>query len=46
MTFIPPFDHPLVIAGQGTLAMEMLQQVADLDYVFCASRRVVVWPLA
>ena len=39
MTFIPPFDHPLVIAGQGTLAMEMLQQVADLDYVFCASRR-------
>ena len=34
MTFIPPFDHPLVIAGQGTLAMEMLQQVADLDYVF------------
>ena len=34
MTFTPPFDHPLVIAGQGTLAMEMLQQVADLDYVF------------
>ena len=34
MTFIPPFDHPLVIAGQGTLAMEILQQVADLDYVF------------
>ena len=34
MTFIPPFDHPLVIAGQGTLAMEMLQQVSDLDYVF------------
>ena len=34
MTFIPPFDHPLVIAGQGTLAMEMLQQVADLDYIF------------
>ena len=25
MTFIPPFDHPLVIAGQGTLSMEMLQ---------------------
>ncbi len=34
MTFITPFDHPLVIAGQGTLAMEMLQQVADLDYMF------------
>ncbi|WP_044469665.1 threonine ammonia-lyase, biosynthetic [Mannheimia massilioguelmaensis] len=34
MTFIPPFDHPLVIAGQGTLAMEMLQQNSELDYVF------------
>ena len=34
MRFIPSFDLPLVMAGQGTLAMEMLQQVADLDYVF------------
>lgn len=25
MTFVPPFDHPAVIAGQGTLAMELLQ---------------------
>ena len=24
--YIPPFDHPLVIAGQGTVAMEILRQ--------------------
>ncbi|MGL9751042.1 MAG: threonine ammonia-lyase, biosynthetic [Symbiopectobacterium sp.] len=34
MNFIPPFDHPAVIAGQGTLAMELLQQDAHLDRVF------------
>ncbi|KEY58108.1 threonine ammonia-lyase, biosynthetic [Serratia sp. DD3] len=34
MTFVPPFDHPAVIAGQGTLAMELLQQDAHLDRVF------------
>lgn len=33
-TFVPPFDHPMVIAGQGTLAMELLQQDAHLDRVF------------
>ncbi|MEE6040206.1 threonine ammonia-lyase, biosynthetic, partial [Avibacterium paragallinarum] len=34
MTFIPPFDHPLVIAGQGTLALELLQQSSNIDRVF------------
>lgn len=34
LTFIPPFDHPTVIAGQGTLAMELLQQDAHLDRIF------------
>lgn len=33
-TFVPPFDHPNVIAGQGTLAMELLQQDAHIDRVF------------
>lgn len=33
-TFVPPFDHPAVIAGQGTLAMELLQQDAHLDRIF------------
>lgn len=34
LTFVPPFDHPAVIAGQGTLAMELLQQDAHLDRIF------------
>jgi len=29
--FVHPFDDPLVIAGQGTVAVEMLSQVAALD---------------
>ncbi|MXP51400.1 threonine ammonia-lyase, biosynthetic [Pantoea sp. SoEX] len=33
-TFIPPFDHPAIIAGQATLAMELLQQNAHIDRVF------------
>ena len=34
-TYIPPFDHPSIIAGQGTVAMELLRQVsADVDAVF------------
>ncbi|EXU74675.1 threonine ammonia-lyase, biosynthetic [Erwinia mallotivora] len=33
-TFVPPFDHPMVIAGQGTLAMELLQQDAHIDRIF------------
>lgn len=34
LTFVPPFDHPAVIAGQGTLALELLQQESRLDRVF------------
>ncbi len=34
MTFVHPFDHPLVIAGQGSIGMELLQQNADLNYIF------------
>jgi len=32
-TLIPPYDHPDVIAGQGTAALELLEQVADLEAV-------------
>ena len=32
-TLIPPFDHPDVIAGQGTCAKELLEQVPDLDVI-------------
>ena len=31
LTFVHPFDHPHVAAGQGTVALEMLEQVPDLD---------------
>lgn len=32
-TFIHPFDDPDVIAGQGTIALELAEQVPDLDAV-------------
>jgi threonine dehydratase len=34
LTVIPPFDHPMVIAGQGTLALEILEQVPDVGTVY------------
>jgi len=30
-TLVPPFDDDAVIAGQGTLALELLEEVPDLD---------------
>ncbi|MBP3224704.1 MAG: threonine ammonia-lyase [Campylobacter sp.] len=33
LTFVHPFDDELVQAGQGTIALEMLEEVADLDYI-------------
>ncbi|MBI3407123.1 MAG: pyridoxal-phosphate dependent enzyme [Planctomycetes bacterium] len=32
-TLIPPYDHPDVIAGQGTVALEFLDQVDHLDAI-------------
>ncbi|HJW10919.1 MAG TPA: threo-3-hydroxy-L-aspartate ammonia-lyase [Albitalea sp.] len=34
MTLIPPYDHPDVIAGQGTATKELLEEVGPLDYLF------------
>ena len=39
MTFIPPFDHPDIIAGQATVGVEILEDLPNftdekLDYVF------------
>ena len=34
MTLVPPFNHPHVIAGQGTAALELLEDVPGLDYLF------------
>lgn len=39
LAFVPPYDDPLVIAGQGTVGMEILKQMSDsdnLDGIFCA----------
>src|SRR6266550_9590630 len=30
-TLIPPFDHSFIIAGQGTAALELLEQATELD---------------
>jgi len=30
-TLVPPFDHPDIIAGQGTAALELFEEVGDLD---------------
>jgi len=35
-TFIHPYDDPVVIAGQGTIAPEILAQCSDVDYIFIA----------
>ena len=34
LSVIPPFDHPAVIAGQGTAALELLEQSGPLDSLF------------
>ena len=31
MTLVPPFNDPRIIAGQGTAAMELLEEIPDLD---------------
>jgi threonine dehydratase len=30
-TLVPPFDHPLIMAGQGTAALELLDETGPLD---------------
>lgn len=31
--FVPAFDHPYIIAGQGTIGIEILEQLPDVDSV-------------
>lgn len=35
LTLVPPYDHPHIIAGQGTAARELLDEVGALDAIFC-----------
>jgi threonine dehydratase len=30
-TVVPPYDHPMIMAGQGTAALEILEETPDLD---------------
>jgi threonine dehydratase len=30
-TLVPPYDHPWILTGQGTAALELLEEVPDLD---------------
>ncbi|MDR6567062.1 L-threonine ammonia-lyase [Chitinophaga ginsengisegetis] len=34
MTFIPPFDNPKIIEGQGTVAVEILEDQSAIDFLF------------
>ncbi len=34
LALIPPYDHKDIIAGQGTAALELIEEVGDLDAVF------------
>jgi threonine dehydratase len=34
-TYIPPFDDPYVIAGQGTVGLEIAEDVPDADLIVC-----------
>jgi threonine dehydratase len=34
LTLVPPYDHPLIMAGQGTAALELIEEVGDLDWLF------------
>ena len=36
LTFIHPFDHPVTIAGQGTVGLEILADLPDVDVVVVA----------
>ena len=34
MVFVPPFEDPRIIEGQGTVGVEILQDLSDIDYLF------------
>ena len=34
MTMVPPFDHPWVIAGQGTIGLEILEELPGVEAIY------------
>jgi hypothetical protein len=41
LALIPPFEHPHIIAGQGTAALELLTEVPDLDVLIAPIGAVI-----
>lgn len=39
LTYVNGYDHPLILAGQGTCGLEMMEQVPDMDAAVCS----VLW---
>ena len=39
LAVVPPYDHPLIMAGQGTAALELLEEVPELDWLLVTGRR-------
>jgi threonine dehydratase len=35
LTLVPPYDHPRIIAGQGTIGLEILAQCPAVDTILC-----------
>src|SRR5207237_10501186 len=33
LTLVPPYDHPLIMAGQGTAALELIEDAGSLDWL-------------
>src|SRR5216110_2427191 len=33
LTLVPPYDHPLIMAGQGTAALELFEDTGALDWL-------------
>lgn len=33
LTVVPPYDHPMIMAGQGTAALELLEEQPELDWL-------------
>jgi threonine dehydratase len=33
LTLVPPYNHPLIMAGQGTAALELIEEVGNLDWL-------------
>src|SRR3954454_9618332 len=33
LTLVPPYDHPMIMAGQGTAALELVEEVPELDWL-------------